>query len=113
IKRNEQKFRALVQEGADLMAILDVEGNYLFVSETSSTILGLLPEKLVGQNVFQFIHPDDQTRVAQRFAELKQVKQVKISPFRYRDNQGNWVWVETTATNLLKDPAVQGIVTNS
>ncbi len=113
LRKNEKKFRALVQEGADLMAILDVEGKYLFVSETATSILGLLPENLLGRNVFHSIHPEDQPRIVEKFNELMNTRRVKVSPFRYKDARGNWVWLETTATNLLNDPAVQGIVINS
>ena len=38
---------------------------------------------------------------------------MKISPFRFSNKNGEWRWVQTTATNLLNDPAVKGIVANS
>jgi PAS domain S-box-containing protein len=48
----------LVQEGYDLIGILDAEGNYTYVSPTS-TILGITPEEFIGRNALEFVHQDD------------------------------------------------------
>jgi PAS domain-containing protein len=37
--KSERRFKALVQEGYDLIGILDAEGNYTYVSPTSTAIL--------------------------------------------------------------------------
>gem|GEM_PF-1379904 len=113
LKLSEQKFRALVQEGADLIGILDIYGCYSFVSENYKKILGLDPQELIGKNAQYFIHPEDWPRVNQQFYQLKNQKQVKISPFRFKNKNGEYRWVQTTATNLLNDSAVKGIVANS
>jgi PAS domain-containing protein len=43
--KSERRFKALVQEGYDLIGILDAEGNYTYVSPTS-TILGITQKNL-------------------------------------------------------------------
>lgn len=113
LKRSEQKFRALVQEGSDLIGILDIDGYYSFISENYKKILGFEPSELIGKNAYHFIHPEDFDRVKEQFYQLKEQKQVRISPFRFRDKKNKYRWVQTTATNLLNDSAVQGIVANS
>lgn len=113
LKLSEQKFRALVQEGSDLIGILDIDGYYSFVSENYKTILGYDPGELTGRNAYHFIHPEDWERVQKQFFQLKEQKQVRISPFRFKNSKNEYRWIQTTATNLLKDSAVQGIVANS
>lgn len=113
LKRSEQKFRSLVQEGSDLIGILDIDGYYSFVSENYKKILGFDPKELVGKNAYHFIHREDWERVREQFYQLKEQKQVRISPFRFKNKEGEYRWVQTTATNLLKDSAVNGIVANS
>ncbi|WP_424494851.1 PAS domain S-box protein [Salinimicrobium sp. GXAS 041] len=113
LRRSEKKFKALVQEGADLIAILDKIGNFTFTSGTSTSALGVAPAEFIGENVFDFIHPDDKERVTKAFTLLKEQKQIKTEPFRFRNKNGDWRWIETAATNLLEDPAVEGIVINS
>lgn len=112
-RESEKKFKALVQEGSDLMAILDTDGNYTFISDTVKTILGTDPTQILGKNVFEFIHPEDMEKILENFETLKVQKRVKTEPFRYKDGNGNWHWLETTAINMINDPAINGIITNS
>ncbi|MUP45410.1 PAS domain S-box protein [Gramella sp. BOM4] len=111
--KSEQKFKALVQEASDLIAIIDLNGNYKFASESCVSILGMSPEEYIGNNAFDFIHADDQAWVYEKLKSLYQQKQVNIKPFRFKNGEGEWRWLESRATNLLDDPNVEGIVVNS
>ncbi len=111
--QNEKRFRALVQEGSDLIAILDLEGNYKYVSPTSTTILGIDPEELIGRNAFEYIHPDDVERTLACLEEITIEKRVIIPPFRFKNHKMEWRWIETVLTNMLDNSAIMGIVANS
>lgn len=113
LKKSQNKFNSLVKESSDLLGILDIEGNYKFISETSVSILGISPLEFLGKNTFDFIHPEDRGRVIQEFSLLEEQKQLQINPFRFKNGQNTWTWIETTATNLIDDPEIEGIVTNS
>ncbi|MGF1923720.1 MAG: PAS domain S-box protein, partial [Bacteroidia bacterium] len=113
LQESEQRFKSLVQEGSDMIGILDLEGNYRYVSPTSLGALGIEPEELVGKNAFDFIHPDDAEAVFANFSKVGTEKRVSLSPFRFKHKDGTWRWIETVATDLLDDPAINGIVTNS
>lgn len=110
---SERRFKALVQEGADLIAILDEQGNYQFVSESSSPILGIHPEDFIGKNAFDWIHPDDRAAVLALFLKIREHRQIKTEPFRFKDGFGEYRWIVTIATNMTDDPAVGGVVANS
>jgi PAS domain S-box-containing protein len=113
VKLNELRFRSLVQDGGDLIAILDPNANYLYVSPTSLTILGTPPEEYIGQNAFAFIHPEDKEKVMAQFSKLTTTRRIEIEPFRIIHKDKTWHWIETVVTNLSDDPAVGGIVANS
>lgn len=110
---SERRFKALVQEGADLIGIVDLAGNYKFVSESCYPILGIHPSEFIGKNAFDFIHPSDVQDIMTQFSQLAETKQIKTSPFRFKDSKGTWRWIRTIATNLCSDPAIDGIVVNS
>lgn len=110
---SEQRFKALVQEGSDLIAIVDLELNYKYVSPTSLRVLGMEPSAFIGRNALSFIHPDDVTQVIQDAENLKTNYQWQFSPFRFRNITGEWRWIETRATNLSEDSSILGIVCNS
>lgn len=113
LRQSERKFKALVQEGSDMITIVDVEGKALFVSETAVPILGIPPEGLLGQNMFEIVHPDDKQRLMEEFADLQHTKQRKSSPYRIKNKDGQWRWIQSVGTNLIDDPAISGIVLNS
>lgn len=110
---SEQKFKALVQDGSDLLAILDNEGNYVYVNHTYTRILEYPEEAFIGKNAFDFIHEDDKERVIFEFGSLATIHTLKIAPYRYRNGQGKYIWIDTIITNMMDDPAVAGVVANS
>jgi PAS domain S-box-containing protein len=111
--QSEQRFKALVQEGSDLIAILDAEGNYLYASPTSTSITGIPPEEFIGRNLLEFIHPDDSSLILASLEKLATEKRLILEPFRSKNHKNEWRWVETVLTNMLDNPAVKGIVSNS
>lgn len=112
LKLSEQLFKALVQNGSELIAIINNEGEYTYMSPTSKTVLGLSPDYYTGKEAFQFIHPDDRDRVEKSFRALKNRKKISTRPFRFKKVNGRYIWLETIVTNMLDDPSVRGIVAN-
>lgn len=110
---SEQRFKSLVQNGADLITITDKQANYLYVSPTSKKVLGYEPESFYGKNAFAFIHPNDMVDLEASFAIIKTKKYLETLPFRVQNAQGEWRWMESSITNLTDDPTVEGIVINS
>ena len=110
---SEYYFKALVQDGADLITILDINGNYKYVSPSSKSIFGIDGNLLIGKNVFDSIHQDDKERVIKQFHSLGENKRIQVPPFRFKTYNKKWIWLETNATNMLDDPAINGIVSNS
>jgi PAS domain S-box-containing protein len=110
---SERRFKSLVQEGADLIAILDRDGTYLFASESHFKVTGHPSGYYLGKNAFDFTHPDERKPILALFSSLATNKQVKSGPFRMIDSEGNWKWLSAVATDLSGDPAIGGIVVNS
>ncbi|GGD72972.1 hypothetical protein GCM10011412_08260 [Maribacter cobaltidurans] len=111
--QSEKRFKALIQEGSDLIGILDEEGNYSYVSPTSNSVLGISPEKFIGRNIFEFLHHDDEQSVLAGLQKVSTENKVTLDPFRFINHQKEWRWVETILTNMLDNPSVRGIVANS
>ena len=109
----EQRISALVQNGADIVGILDEEANYMYISPNIKTLLGYEPETLLGTNALNLIHPGD---VSMTLVSLKKVLvdgQVKLAAFRHKNAHDEWRWIETVASNQLHNPSINGIVISS
>ncbi len=113
ILQSEQRFKSLVQDGGDLIATLDLEGNYSYVSSSAKNILGFEPAYFIGKTAFDLIHGEDVELVLEQFQQLSHQRRLEIAPYRFQNSEGDWRWLETTVTNLLDDPSVKGIVANS
>lgn len=113
LELNERRFKALVQDGMDMIAILDEEANYKYVSPASAKVLGMSPEFFSERNAFDFIHEDDTERIHKQFSSLSYRESTGLKPFRFLNADDEWRWLEATVTNLSEDPAVKGYVVNS
>lgn len=113
IKRSEEKFKSLIQNGSGMIAILDKDGRYVYVSPSTTPLINIAPEDILGKIAFDFIHPEDVEKVLANFKDLDHQKQIKFPPFRFRDGNHSWQWIDTIATNLINEPNIQGIVINS
>ena len=69
--RREQEFvRRLVESFPDVIAVMDTEGRYTFVSSRIRDISGYEPEELLGQHLGQCSHPEDQLALRKLFQDL-------------------------------------------
>lgn len=115
ISLSEQRFKGLVQSGADLISIIDENGIIQYTSPTLKSIIGIEPESQIGQEFLNYIHPQDYQWVKEKFDGLlvTKKKQIHIGPYRYKNDNFQYFWLESTITNLLGDPSIKGIVLNS
>ena len=111
--QSEQRFKDLVQEGSDLIGIIDKNGKYTYISPTSTTILGIEPKEIIGKKALDFVHPDDLERVLSSLKKIKTEKKLVLEPFRLQNRKKEWRWVESVLTNMLDNNAVNGIVSNA
>ncbi len=113
LRESEKRFRLLVQNSNDIIQIIDENGAMTYISDSIAGILGYAPEELRGEIGFLGVHPDDLPRVTETFAAgLAEPGAVRRVEYRYRHKNGSWIDLETVGCNLLRDPAVNGIVLN-
>ena len=113
ILSRERHYRSLIENGSDVISILDRDGVILYESPSIRRVLGYEPEDLVGTPRFAFIHPDDLDRVAEAFDRKVHGLEVQAIEYRFLHKDGSWRTLEATSTNLVDDPAVEGVVINS
>ena len=113
-KDSDARFRALVQNSADIITIHDVDGTTTFEAPSASRVLGRPPGALIGHSPWESIHPRDVARVRKAFEIVVHGKTEPVPiEFRYRHADGSWIWLEAVGNNLLDYPHVQGIVLTS
>ena len=115
LRKSEERLRAvLVQYGSDIITILEADGTIRYESPALEKVMGYRPEQRVGESVFEYLHPDDLGKAKRRFAGfLNNQESSALIECRFRHADGSWRYLEATASNLLDDPDVRGIVVNT
>ncbi|TZF81540.1 PAS domain S-box protein [Pedobacter sp. BS3] len=109
----EKRLQALLQHSTDLMAVINSEGLYTYISPAVEKYWGVKSRDVLGYNSFSFIHREDRVRVLKEFSKIGKEPEVKILPFRYVYSKRHYRWVEVTLVNAFNDPAVNGTIITS
>jgi len=113
LRKSERRFKALVSNAADIIVVTDQAGMVQYVSPAFDRILGRSADSYKNESLETFVHPDDLSRIAQEFPPLlADPARVLRTVLRGQDVHGRWRHFETTVTNHLDDPDVNGIVGN-
>jgi PAS domain S-box-containing protein len=114
LRESEERFRSLVRFASDIITVLEADGTIRYESPAIERVLGYKPEEVIGNNAFDYVHPDDVERVSSVLAEALETQGVTpLVEFRFRCADGTWCYLEAIGNNLIANPSVQGIVVNS
>lgn len=106
-----EHFRSLVRNASDVITVVDPDGTITYQTPSIASVLGYPPAVLVGTAVQDLLHPDDAAAFADHLAGVVTgPPQAMTVESRMRHRDGTWRWVETVASNLLDDQAVNGVV---
>src|SRR3989440_1724622 len=70
LRASEKRFRALIEKSSDAIVLVDTNGKLLYVSPSTTRLLGYMPDELVGRIAFELIHPDDVETTVQVLATI-------------------------------------------
>ncbi len=112
LAHSERRFRALVQNASDVIAVVDSKGAFAYASPPASWVLGYRPSELLGVQLATLIHQDDLARFGQTFAAAAGVELPAPvhADVRMRRKDGELLNAVLTIVNLLGVAGVEGIV---
>lgn len=113
VRKTAERFHALVEQSADVIAVTDANAKVLYCSPSVKKALGYTVKEFRKLNGLALIHPDEEDAVHKFYSDVLQSPgNARYILHRYLHKNGKYVWIESTLTNLLKDPSVKGIVSN-
>jgi diguanylate cyclase (GGDEF)-like protein/PAS domain S-box-containing protein len=112
-KRSEDRFKAMAQNTAELVAILNEAGRISYVSPSVEAILGLDPPALLGQTFFSLVHPDEVARADGLLHEIvSHPGKVSTIELPLLHHEGSVRHFELIWNNLVENHSIGGIVVN-
>jgi PAS domain S-box-containing protein len=110
-RASERRFRALVEGGADAVALLDADGTVTYASPGVTQVTGRAPNELVGRNAFELVHPADLVAALGHVSEFHAAPGATMGGrARCRHTDGTWRRADVTCTNRLDEPDVEAVV---
>jgi diguanylate cyclase (GGDEF)-like protein/PAS domain S-box-containing protein len=107
----EERFRSLVQNAADTVAIVDRTGRFTYCSPAVERNWGVLPGAVEGMTLFEIVHRDDVAAARTFFAECLETPGGNVTTeLRARTGEGVWRQAEVVGHNQLGQEAVDGLV---
>ena len=70
LRESEERYRALAQKSSDIVTLLGTDGTLRYQSPSVERILGYRPEEMVGENAFDYVHPEDLRQVRREFVRV-------------------------------------------
>jgi PAS domain S-box-containing protein len=103
--------RIILENSNELIVVLSADGKIAFVSPSLERVGGYKSAELIGTDAFDFIHPDDADAFKDIFSGgIDAPGRVINVELRFRHADGSWHDVEAEGINLLKNPAISGMV---
>jgi PAS domain S-box-containing protein len=113
--QQEQEFvRRLIASFPDVIAVLDCDGRYTFVSQRVEDLLGNSPKDYVGEEVTRRVNPEDAPKLRQALQQLLTgvTPQVQVE-FRLQHRDGTWRTLRANAGPLYEDGRISGVVASA
>ena len=113
LRQSEERFRALVENSSDGIALLSADGRIIYAGPSTNRIIGYSSTEFLRKNLFELLHPSDRSYTEPMLTRMfDEPPQTRTLLFRLRHKDGTWKWIEATVNNQTGDEALSGLIMN-
>ena len=112
-RKNEDRFRTLTEHSADIIMITTTTGEISYISPSAYSVLGWTDGKIVGSNVYDWIHAEDGALARAVMGAIAALEGSSTVEFRLGHADGRWLDFACLIRNLVHDPNIEGVVLNA
>jgi diguanylate cyclase (GGDEF)-like protein/PAS domain S-box-containing protein len=113
LRAGEKRFEALVKHSSDAVSLVDLEGRIRYQSESALAVLGYPAESLIGRQFSELLDEASRDRLLATIGQALQRPYERVLTELEICHADHHRLVETTVTNLVDQPSVQGLVLNT
>jgi PAS domain S-box-containing protein len=113
LRKNEERYRLLLERGMDLIAIVDADGTVTYQSPSIQAVMGYRQEEFLGRDLREFV-PEHHRNAFDALLQSVVANPGKVhhSAAKAIRKDGKEIVLEGSMINLLDVPAIRGIVLN-
>ena len=114
VNRTQKRMQLLLENASEVITIYEEDETIRYISPSVEPILGYSQKEMMGKSDIDKVHPDMKDEFAQMFKDLLANPDDQITiQYEYQTKEGNYIWIESTGTNFMSNPAIQGLIVNS
>ncbi|MBN1951324.1 MAG: PAS domain S-box protein [Bacteroidales bacterium] len=114
VENAQKRLYSLLENASEIISIYSENMELTYESPSVIKILGYTPEEMMGGKDMDRLTRKGENAMRQMFKQLLANPGEPVSiQYTYMKKNGQKIFLETTGRNLLKDPAIKGIILNS
>ncbi|CCN83824.1 putative TWO COMPONENT HISTIDINE KINASE [Vibrio nigripulchritudo SFn27] len=96
------RYRMLVEQSTDMISrhTPTSDWTYIDVNQAVESMLGYLPEEIIGTAGYDLFHFEDADNLHERADSVRYHNGMYINTYRYRHKMGHYIWMETTSRTI-------------
>ncbi len=113
LSRSQQRFKSLIENSTDGIALYSPDGKILFQSSSATRILGYSLNEMIEKNILEFILEEDRPSVREGLKKISETPGLTLTQeVRYIHKSSQAIWLEVINSNHLSDEGIEAIVSN-
>src|SRR6185436_18056561 len=114
VGRTQRRMQLLLENASEVITIYEEDGTIRYISPSVESILGYSQREMQGRGDLDKVHADGKDKFKEMFAHLKSQPEDKYTvQYEYKTKTGEYIWLESTGTNCMSNPAIHGYIVNS
>ncbi|MDH5474198.1 MAG: PAS domain S-box protein [Cyclobacteriaceae bacterium] len=114
VNRTQKRMQLLLENASEVITIYEEDETIRYISPSVEPILGYSQNELIDTKDIDFVLPEYVPIVKDMFKQLldNPYEQVTVQ-YEYKTKSGKPIWIESTGTNFMSNPAIHGMIVNS
>jgi PAS domain S-box-containing protein len=103
-------FKAVVEDGSDIIFVIDYSGDIQYVNSSVKETLGHNPNSLIGKNFFNYLSASCLPRLLTTFKKIKRKVYEESVEFQFLCKDGTYKYLEFNSINLKQKEKIEGFI---
>jgi PAS domain S-box-containing protein len=114
VNRTQKRMQLLLENASEVITIYEEDESIRYISPSVETILGYGQKEMINKSDIDKVHPDHRDTFKGLFSKMIESPDEKVTvQYEYRAKDGSFIWLESTGTNFISNPAIHGFILNS
>ncbi|MEQ8926102.1 MAG: PAS domain S-box protein, partial [Fulvivirga sp.] len=114
VNRTQNRMQLLLENASEVITIYEEDLSVRYISPSVEPILGYTQKEMIGVSDADKVNKEHVAEFKGMFKSLLEHPDEQITiQYEYLTKEGNYIWIESTGTNFMSNPAIHGLIVNS